>query len=234
MSVDTRIRAGIVALAVIVCAGAALVNVPRAYLDYSSVPLLARLPQPAGYGTDTIADGYESRVVLNDVRDMYTKRRVEQTPLEAATWSKQASSPYPPAMLLSLAGLYAVGQRTGAGLYGMVVGLACAFLAMVAIYCWKTRWYVFPVMCVNAPYIARRFAEAQDGSYLVMLVVVMAALFLARRRSPAAHVLMAIGITLKLSPLYYLTNVFVMKRRLALGVLAIVIGRLSLSGLVWE
>src|SRR4030095_15740409 len=121
-------------------------NVPRAYLDFRSVPLLRYVPQYETYGTDTIADMYEARVVLNDVSDMYTKAHVEQTPLEALTWSKEASAPYPPATLLIEAGLFALGERTGIGFYGLVAGLAILFLALSAVYCLRTRWYLFPLL----------------------------------------------------------------------------------------
>ena len=63
-----------------------LPRVPKPYLDFSSTPLLDRLRQPETYGSDTVADMYEAKVVLNDVGDMYTKAKLEQTPLEAATW----------------------------------------------------------------------------------------------------------------------------------------------------
>ena len=66
---------------------------------------------------------YASRVILNDPSDMYT-RALDQTPLEAETWSKQASSPYPPVTLLSQAALYAVGEAAGIGFYGAVLILS--------------------------------------------------------------------------------------------------------------
>ena len=160
---------------------------------------------PAGRppGTDTIADNYEARVVRNDVRDMYTKRLVEQTPLEAATWTKEASSPYPPATLLVLAALAATGDAIGIGLAGMIAALAVAFLTLSLIYFLRTRWYLFPLLYLNFGYLAERFFFVQDGSYLVMLCVVMAALFLAARRPAVSATLMAVATTMKLSPLYY-------------------------------
>src|SRR5438128_2515145 len=53
--------------------------VPRAYLDYATNPILGAIAQPEHYGTDTIADVYEAKVVLHDWRDMYVKRGVAQT-----------------------------------------------------------------------------------------------------------------------------------------------------------
>ena len=153
---------------------------------------------PAGRepGTDTIADNYEARVVRNDVRDMYTKRLVEQTPLEAATWSKEAASPYPPVTLLVLAGLAAVGDAAGIGLAGAVAALALVFLALSLVYFLRTRWYLFPLLYLNFGYLAERFFFVQDGSYLVMLVVVMAALLLVARRPGAGALLMAVAATM--------------------------------------
>ena len=58
-----------------------LPKVPRAWIDYEGVPLLEHVHQPDLWGTDTIADSYEARVVLNDPLDMYTKRGVAQTPI---------------------------------------------------------------------------------------------------------------------------------------------------------
>jgi hypothetical protein len=45
-----------------------------------------------------------------------------------------------------------------------------------------------------------------------MLVLVMTALHLARRRPVAAHLLMALAIAVKVSPLYYATNLLQMRR----------------------
>jgi hypothetical protein len=211
-----------------------LPKVPRPFLDYSDLPLLRHVTQRETYGTDTIADMYEARVVLHDVRDMYTKRLVDQTAVEAATWSKEASAPYPPAVLLAEAGLMWAGQRLGLGLYGMVALLALVFLALSLWYALKTRWYVFPLLYLNFAYFSERFFFVQDGSYLVMLVVVVTALCLARAGNQLAHPLMALAITMKLSPLYYLRNVLAMSRGMALLVIAIVLSGLALPVLLWE
>ena len=60
----------------------AIPNVPRAYVDYARFPLLSGVRQHDTYGTDTIGNSYVAKVVLNDPLDMYTKARLEQTPLE--------------------------------------------------------------------------------------------------------------------------------------------------------
>ena len=187
-------------------------------------------------GTDTIADAYEARVVRNDVRDMYTKRLVEQTPLEADTWSKEASSPYPPATLLTLAGLSAAGDAIGVGLVGMVAGLAFAFLTLSLMYFLRTRWYLFPLLYFNFGYLPERFFYVQDGSYLVMLLVVVTALFVAARRPAASALLMALATTMKLSPLYYARHLGAswLPRWVAPAWLAVVAAGLVLPYFVWE
>jgi hypothetical protein len=233
LAVSRRTQYVCVVLALGVCVAVGVRHVPRPYADYSRT-ILSRIPQHETYGTDTISDVYESKVILNDPWDMYTKRHLEQTPVEAATWSKAETGPYPPAVLLTMAGLYAFGERTGVGFYGCILALACLFLVSSAFYCLQTRWYIFPLMCVNAAYIAERFVFVQDDSYLVMLVVVMAALFLARARHSACHLLMAIAITMKLSPLYYLKNVLTTRRWIAALMIAIIIVGLVLPYFLWD
>jgi uncharacterized membrane protein YdcZ (DUF606 family) len=233
MSASRRVQRVLVALTVVACAWVALPHLPRPVLDYARVPALSRLTQPAQFGTDTIADVYAARVVVHDPRDMYTKR-LEQTPLEAATWSRAASAPYPPATLFSFAAIYLAGQHTTAGFAALVLCLACLFLGLSAVYCLRTRWYLFPLMAVNAPYIAERFVHVQDDSYLLMLIVLMAALFCAARRPALTHALVSLAIVLKLSPLFYLKNV-IGARRLTLALAAaIVVAGLLLPALVWD
>jgi hypothetical protein len=171
---------------------------------------------------------YEAKVVLNDVRDMYTKREYSQTPREAELWSKEASAPYPPVTLLAVAGLYKLGEVSGAGYYGMILSLAGLFMALSLFYCLRTRWYVFPLLYLNFSYFGRRMIYVQDGTYLIMLVVTMLALLLARHRREAAHTLMAAAIVMKLSPLYYVKNVFVMRPWIAAGFVAILTAGLVL------
>jgi hypothetical protein len=227
-------RCAAVALTIAVMIAFSLPKVPRPFVDYASLPLLRHISQPATYGTDTIADVYESRVVVNDVFDMYTKANVEQTPLEAQTWSKAASAPYPPAVLLAEAGLAAVGDRLDIGLYGMVLLLAIAFVGLSLWYCLRTRWYVFPLLYLNFVYFSERFVFVQDGSYLVMLVVVMAALLLARAGRGLCHALVAVAITMKLSPLAYAMNLPKMTRRHAAIFIAILVAGLVLPYFVWD
>jgi hypothetical protein len=227
-------RAVILALTVAAIAAQALVWVPRDVVDYSRLPLLHRINQQETFGSDTVADEYESRVVLTDVRDMYTKRKTEQTALESHYWSRAASAPYPPAMLLAESALYALSGRTLTGFYVAVLVLAVVFLAMSLVYCLRTRWYLFPLLYLNFQFLGERFAGVQDCSYLVTLVVIMAALFAARARRNAAHLLMAVATTMKLSPLFYGVEVFRMPRRTAVLYVAIVFAGLVLPYFLWD
>ena len=81
---------------------------------------------------------------MNDPLDMYTKARLEQTPLEKATWTREASAPYPPAALLTAAGLYAIGEATGIGFYGMVLLLAALFVGL-------SLWDFLHTRCTSFP-----------------------------------------------------------------------------------
>jgi hypothetical protein len=227
-------RTVVLALTVVLMIATSLPNVPRAWLDYSSVPVIGGLQRYETYGNDTIADMYEARVVLADPLDMYTKSKTDQTPLEAATWSKEASAPYPPVALLAMAGLSAVGGAIGIGYYGMVLLLAATFLGLSFAYFLRTRWYLFPLLYLNFGYLSDRFVHVQDGSYLLMLVVVMAALQLARASPHRAHALMAVATTMKLSPLFYLTHVGAMRRPMAATYLAILVVGLVLPYFVLD
>ena len=228
-------RNAVLALTVIAMVLQALPWVPRDVLDYSRLPLLDRIPQKQQtIGSDTTADAYEARVVLHDVSDMYVKRETEQTPFEASRWSRAASAPYPPSVLLVEAALFALGGRTATGFYLLILGCAIAFLTLSLLYFVRTRWYLFPLLYLNFSYIGERFAGVQDGTYLIMLVTVVIALHLARARRPIAHLLMALAITMKLSPLFYVTEMPAMTRRIAVAFAAIVAAGLVLPYFVWE
>jgi len=234
LAAPRAVRIAVILGTLAVMVAVSLPRVPRIYLDYSRLPVLNRFTQPDGYGPDSISDMYEAKVVLHDVRDMYTRAGVDETPLEAATWTKAQIAPYPPAALLAAAGLYAVGDATGVGYYGMVLALAVAFIAMSLLYFLRTRWYLFPLLYLNFSYLADRFVYVQDGSYLVMLVVVMGALLAARRGNEARHALVALATTMKLSPLYYARHVTSMRPPTALLFLAIVLAGLVLPYFLWD
>jgi hypothetical protein len=177
---------------------------------------------------------YGAKVVLNDVGDMYTKAGFEQTPVEAATWTKDESAPYPPVVRLTQAALFAIGEQTGIGFYSLTLMLAVFFLTASAWYFLQTRWYLFPLLHLNFAFFADRFAYVQDGSYLVMLICVMGALLLARRRHSAAPLLMAVATTMKLLPLYYLRQVPRMPRGMAWTYVGILVAGLVLPIFIWD
>jgi hypothetical protein len=229
-----RIRVGAYVLTVVVMIGTALPHVPRQIADFGGMPLLAGLQRHDTYGNDTIGDGYEARVVLNDWRDMYTKARLEMTPLEAATWPKEACAPYPPAVLLAEAGLYALGTWLGVGFYGAILALAVVFVLTSAWYFSNTRWYLFPALYLNFVYFGERFVYVQDCSYLVMLTVMMAALYQARKGRASSHALVALATAMKLSPLYYALNLTRMRQRDAVLHVLILGAGFVLPYFVWD
>ena len=224
----------VIAATVLHMIAVAIPNVPRAYVDYARFPLLSGVHQYETYGTDTIGNSYVAKVVLNDPLDMYTKARLEQTPLEKATWTREASAPYPPAGLLTAAGLYAIGEAIGIGFYGMVLLLATLFIALSLWYFLNTRWYLFPLLYLNFAYFGHRFVYVQDDSYLAMLVVVMIALILARSRRDASHLLMALAITMKLSPAVYVWQILTMRRGIAMIFVAILFAGFVLPYVIWD
>lgn len=234
MAASPGTRRAILILTWVVIVATAITNVPRAYVDFAGLPLLEKIRQPEHYGTDTIADMYEARVVLNDASDMYTKALVPQTAFEAHTWSKEASAPYPPATLLAEAGLYALGTWSGVGFYGVIAALAFLFLALSAWYAHRTRWYIFPLLYLSFSYLGERFFRVQDGSYLIMLNVVMAALVLARQERTSAHLLMAVATTLKLSPAYYVRHLAAWSRPVAAAYIGILALGLVVPIFIWE
>jgi hypothetical protein len=178
---------------------------------------------------------YGAKVVLNDVTDMYTKARLDQNALEASTWTKEASAPYPPALRLTHAAMFAVGEWTGLGFYGLTVIAAALVLVASAWYFLQTRWYLFPLLYLNFAYFADRFVYVQDGSYLVMLALVMAALVATRLgRGGVAPLLMAVATAMKLLPLYYARHILRMPRRTAWRVGGILVAGLVLPAFVWD
>src|SRR5438132_7982709 len=91
MDVSTTMRRLVIGLSMVAIALLWTQYVPRQYLDYSHVSGFDRIRQYGTYGPDTLSDMYESRVVLHDVLDMYTKTHTDQTAEEAATWSREES-----------------------------------------------------------------------------------------------------------------------------------------------
>jgi len=238
LRVNRPVQYTVIAATVLHMIAVAIPNVPRAYVDYARVALLSGVHQYETYGTDTIGNSYVAKVVLNDPLDMYTKARLEQTPLEKATWTREQSAPYPPAGLLTTAGLYAIGAATGIEFYGMVLLLAALFVALSLWYFLNTRWYLFPLLYLNFAYFGHRFVYVQDDSYLAMLVVVMIALIFARSRArsrrDASHILMALAITMKLSPAAYAWQILTMRRGMATIFVAILFAGFVLPYFIWD
>jgi hypothetical protein len=234
LRVNRRVQYVVIVVTVLHMIAVAIPNVPRAYIDYARFPLLSGVRQPETYGTDTIGNSYVAKVVLNDPLDMYTKARLEQTPLERATWTREQSAPYPPAGLLTTAGLYAIGAATGIEFYGMVVLLAAVFVGLSLWYFLRTRWYLFPLLYLNFGYFGHRFVYVQDDSYLAMLVVVLIALVLARSRREVSHLLMALAVTMKLSPAAYVREMLAMRRGTAITFAAILIAGFVLPYFIWD
>ena len=234
LRVNRPVQYTVIAATVLHMIAVAIPNVPRAYVDYARFPLLSGIQQYDTYGPDTIGNMYVAKVVLNDPRDMYTKARLEQTPQEEALWTREESAPYPPAALLTAAGLYAIGAAMGIGFYGMVLLLAAVFLALSLWYFLQTRWYLFPLLYLNFAYFGYRFVYVQDDTYLAMLVVVMLALVLARAKREASHLLMALAITMKLSPAAYVLQIPAMRRGMAMAFAAIVFAGLVLPYFIWD
>jgi hypothetical protein len=164
---------------------------------------------------------------------MYTKARLDQTPLEARTWTKEESAPYPPLMRLTHAAMLAVGEWTGVGFYGLTLALAALFIGGSAWYFLHTRWYLFPLLYLNVSYLADRFVYVQDGSYLVLLVCVLAALMLARNGRRGAWLLMALATAMKLLPLAYARYVPRLPGRIAWAYAAILIAGLVVPFFIW-
>jgi hypothetical protein len=240
LRVNRPVQYTVIAATVVHMIAVAIPNVPQPYVDYARFPLLSGVHQYDTYGTDTIGNSYVAKVVLNDPLDMYTKARLEQTPLEKATWTREASAPYPPAALLTAAGLYALGAATGIEFYGMVLLLAALFVALSLWYFLNTRWYLFPLLYLNFEYFGYRFVYVQDDTYLAMLVVVMIALVIARgarrarSRCDASHFLMALAITMKLSPVAYAWQMLTMRRGTAMIFAAILFAGLVLPYFIWD
>ncbi len=234
LRVNRPVQYTVIAATVLHMIVVAIPNVPRAYVDYARFPPLSGVQQHETYGNDTIGNMYVAKVVLNDPLDMYTKARLEQTPLEKATWTREESAPYPPAALLTAAGLYAIGAAIGIGFYGMVLLLAALFVALSVWYFLNTRWYLFPLLYLNFAYFGHRFVYVQDDTYLAMLVVVMIALVLARAKREASHLLMALAITMKLSPAAYVWQILTMRRGMAIGFAAILFAGLVFPYFIWD
>ena len=196
----------VIAATVLHMIAVAIPNVPRVYVDYSRFRCSAAFTSTDLYGRDSIGNSYFAKVVLNDPLDMYTKARLDRLRSRRRLDQGGISS-------LSAGGPAhgggAVCHRSGVGnrllRHGLL--LAALFVALSLWYFLHTRWYLFPLLYLNFAYFGYRFVYVQDDSYLAMLVVVMIALILARARRQASHILLALAITMKLSPAVYVLGI---------------------------
>ena len=98
----------------------------------------------------------------------------------------------------------------------------------------NTRWYLFPLLYLNFAYFGYRFVYVQDDSYLAMLVVIVIALVLARARREASHILMALAITMKLSPAAYARQILTMQPGMAMIFVGILFAGFVVPYFIWD
>src|ERR1051325_4907334 len=106
--------------------------VPASYRDFGAIN------RGQDYGNDYYSDAYGARTTYNHPSDMYTRRLTEQMPAEKY-WPKRSVAPYPPLALFLLAGVHAIGEATGGGLYGVLMALDALLIALMLYYSLQTR-----------------------------------------------------------------------------------------------
>jgi len=156
---------------------------------------------PTQMPADFYADSYESRVVLNDIGDMYTKDNTNQTSTESSYWTKEESSPYPPFSLLLLAGIHLI---SGSNLWLGVVIIELIFIALFAFLCYRNRYErMLPFLTLN-PFIVFRVWHQMDTTYMLMVYPIVIAFFMAlSRRRVISSSIMALSFCIKLAPVYF-------------------------------
>ncbi len=219
MARATSVRVTVLGLTLAFAAIVRLSYVPVSYHDFGW------LNRGTDYGCDYYSDAYGARTVYNHPLDMYTRRLTEQTRPEMY-WPKRSVAPYPPAELLLLACAHAVGEKTGIGLYGMLMAADALLVLLTLGYSLRTRWYLFPLVELNV-FLAYRFWGIGSFNGLLVLLFLTLAVMLARAR-PAAGILCAVfAVCLKLTPIFFLSNFLRFRRRTALAA-----GALLVSGFV--
>jgi hypothetical protein len=200
--------------------------VPVSYHDFGW------LNRGTDYGCDYYSDAYGARTVYNHPLDMYTRRLTEQTRPEMY-WPKRSVAPYPPAELLLLAGAHALGEKTGIGLYGMLMAVDALLVLSTLGYSLVTRWYLFPLVELNV-FLAYRFWGIGSFNGLFVLLFLTLGVILARRR-PALGILSAVfAVCLKLTPIFFLTNFLRFRRGTALAAGALLFAGFVLPLFVFE
>ena len=203
-----------------------LAYVPTSYHDFGA------LNRGSDYGCDYYSDEYGARTVYNHPLDMYTRRLTEQTPAEMY-WPRRSVAPYPPAELFLLAGAHALGELTGIGLYGVLMGLDFLLLALMLGYSLKTRWYLFPMVQLNV-FLAYRFWGIGSCNGLLVVLFLMLGVLAARARPALAALLGVFAVCLKLTPVFFLTNFLRFRRGAALAAAGILLAGFVLPLFVLE
>jgi hypothetical protein len=194
----TSVRALVLGLTLLFALLARLSYVPVTYHDFGA------LNAGSDYGNDYYSDSYGARTVYNHPSDMYTRRLTEQTPAETY-WPKRSVAPYPPAALFLLAGVHAVGEATGVGLYGVLMGLDTLLLGLMLVYALRTRWYLFPLVQLNV-FLAYRYWGIGSCNGLLVVLCLMLGVFVARAKPLLGTLLGVFAICLKLTPVFFLSN----------------------------
>jgi hypothetical protein len=199
------VRALVLGLTLLFALLARFSYVPVAYHDFGA------LNAGSEYGNDYYSDSYGARTVYNHPSDMYTRRLTEQTPAETY-WPKRSVAPYPPAALLLLAGVHALGEATGVGLYGVLMALDTLLLGLMLSYALRTRWYLFPLVQLNV-FLAYRYWGIGSCNGLLVVLCLMLGVFVARAKPVLGTLLGVFATCLKLTPVFFLTNFLRFRRR---------------------
>jgi len=201
-------------------------HVPTSYHDFGW------LNRGSDYGCDYYSDAYGARTVYNHPLDMYTRRLTDQTRGEMY-WPRRSVAPYPPAELFLLAGAHAVGEATGVGLYGVLMGTDFLLLALMLGYSLKTRWYLFPMVQLNV-FLAYRFWGIGSLNGLLVVLFLMLGVLAARKRPALASLLGVFAVCLKLTPVFFLTNFLRFRRGTALAAAGLLLAGFVLPLFVLE
>jgi hypothetical protein len=201
----TSVRALAIALTLLFALVVRLSYVPVDYHDFGA------LNRGSDYGNDYYSDTYGARTTYNHPADMYTRRLTEQTPAERY-WPKRSVAPYPPAALFVLAGVHALGEATGVGLYGVLMGLDALLVGCMLVYALRTRWYLFPLVQLNV-FLAYRYWGVGSCNGLLVVLCLMLGVLVARAKPLLGTLLGVFAVCLKLTPVFFLTNFLRFDRR---------------------
>ena len=207
------VRAVVLALTVAFAVVVRCSYVPASYHDFGW------LNRGVDYGCDYYSDAFGARTVYNHPSDMYTRRLTEQTQAETY-WPKRSVAPYPPAELFLLAGAHALGEATGVGLYGVLIGADLLLMGLMLTYALRVRWYLFPLLYTNV-FLAYRFWGIGSLNGLLVVLFLMMGVMLARSRPNAAILSAVFAVCLKLTPIFFLTHFLRFRRGTALAAAAL-------------